>query len=299
MYVLHAQERFCFRRCNILLFGEKKLRFETLEYLWTISPFSVRFCSFKQKSDSLYIHKDIEFHYVFEGTESYTLSEKEYVLKKGDLVCVNSYVPHNYCMLDSSKSVTLVVSLDFLVRNRFNHAEIWFEERIDDPKVGEMFSEIIDAMQENDSAHDLFLNASVLKFVAYIAKKHSCDRRKNETLGGLKMLGSTYEYVCLAIDYISENFMNSISLDELSALCGLSKYHFLRIFKQVTNYTPTVYINRIRCNYAKQLLLNGTNVTEAATASGFSDIHYFSNCFKKYKGCRPSEVGRVSFAENL
>ena len=214
-----------------MLFGEKKLRFETLEYLWTISPFSIRFCDFKQKGNSLSLHKDIEFHYVFDGTESYTLSEKEYVLKKGDLVCVNSYVPHNYCMLDSSKSVTLVVSLDFLVRNRFNHAEIGFEERIDDPKVGEMFSEIIDAMQENDSAHDFFMNASVLKFVAYIAKKHSCDRRKNETLGGLKMLGSTYEYVCLAIDYISENFMNTISLDELSALCGLSKYHFLRIFR--------------------------------------------------------------------
>jgi AraC-like DNA-binding protein len=282
-----------------LLFGEKKLRFETLEYLWTISPFSIRFCDFKQKSNSLSLHKDIEFHYVFDGTESYTLSEKECFLKKGDLICVNSYVPHNYCTLDSSKSVTLVVSLDFLIRNRFNHAGVLFEEKVDDPKVGEMLSEIIDAMQENDSAHDLLMNASVLKFVAYIAKNHSCVRTKNETHEGLKMLGSMYEYVCMAIDYISENFMNSISLDELSALCGLSKYHFLRIFKQVTNYTPTVYINRIRCNYAKQLLLNGTNVTEAATASGFSDIHYFSNCFKKYKGCRPSEIGKLNLAGNI
>ncbi len=279
-----------------MLFGETNLAFETLEYLWTISPFRLRICDFKHKSNSLSLHKDIEFHYVFEGKESYTLSGKEYSLKKGNLICVNSYVPHNYHTLDSSKSVTLVISLDFLTRNGFDHASVLFEECVEDPKVGEMLLEIIDAMQETGSAHDLFMNASALKFVAYIAKNHSRDRRKSETLEGLKILGSTYEYVCLAIDYISENFMNTISLDELSTLCGLSKYHFLRIFKQVTNYTPTAYINRIRCNYAKQLLLNGTNVTEAATASGFSDIHYFSNCFKKYKGCRPSEVGKMNLA---
>lgn len=132
--------------------------------------------------------------------------------------------------------------------------------------------------------------ALILKFVAYVVRKHSCIRSECHSSSVPEILGATYDCVCCAIDYISENFTNNISIDELSSLCNVSKYHFIRIFKQVTGYTPNSYINRVRTNYAKQLLLNGANVTEAATASGFSDIHYFSNCFKKYNGCRPSEI---------
>jgi AraC-like DNA-binding protein len=77
------------------------------------------------------------------------------------------------------------------------------------------------------------------------------------------------------------------------------KYHLLRIFKQVTGHTPIDYINKVRCKYATQLLLNGASVTETALASGFSDAHYFSNCFKKYIGCRPSEIRKRTFENDI
>ncbi len=276
-------------RCKILLIHDKRLSFETLDYLWTIAPFSIRFCDSKPKSNFLAIHKDIEIHCVFEGREAYTLNGEEYLIGKDSLICVNSYVPHNYYTIEQSRSVTIVISTDFLMRNGFNPSKACLDECIVDAKACALFLEIADELKRKDFAHNITMRARVLQFVAYIVRMYSRERT-TEAADGLKLLGSIYEYICVAIDYISENFTSSISLDELAALCGLSKYHFLRIFRQVTGYTPGSYINRVRTNYAKQLLLDGAKVTEAAIASGFSDVHYFSNCFKKYKGCRPSEI---------
>jgi 23S rRNA (adenine2503-C2)-methyltransferase len=100
-----------------LLFGDRRLSFETLDFLWTIAPFSVRFCDFKPQSRSLSIHKDVEFHYVFEGEEIYILNGKEQRISKGELVCVNSYTPHNYYSLEKGRSVTVIVSADYLTKN--------------------------------------------------------------------------------------------------------------------------------------------------------------------------------------
>lgn len=273
-----------------MLNDEKRLSFETLDYLWTISPFSIRFSNFKERNKFFAIHKDIELHFVFAGREAYILNEEEYLVESNGLICVNSYVPHNYYSLVPSRSVSVVISTKFLINNGFDPSKVRLNEFVTDPKVLELFSEIEEELKKNDSAHGITMNALVLKMVAYVVREHSARRKEKESSNGLKMLGSFYEYVCSAIDYINENFANTITLDELGAICGISKYHFLRIFKQVTGYTPSTYINRVRTNYAKQLLFSGANVTEAATASGFSDVHYFSNCFKKYQGCRPSDI---------
>jgi AraC-like DNA-binding protein len=282
-----------------LLFGDRRLSFETLDFLWTIAPFSVRFCDFKPQSRSLSIHKDIEFHYVFEGEEIYILNGKEQRISKGELVCVNSYTPHNYYSLVKGRSVTVIVSADYLTKNGLNLGSLCFEEYVKDSMVGEKISELLGEFNASDAAHGVYMNALILSFVAYIARAHSRASVKSEGSEGLERLGSAYQYVCQAIDYISENFANNIALDELSALCGLSKYHLLRIFKQVTGHTPIDYINKVRCKYATQRLLNGASVTETALASGFSDAHYFSNCFKKYIGCRPSEIRKRTFENDI
>ena len=282
-----------------MLFGNEKLSFETLDFLWTIAPFSIRFSTHTPQGHSFSIHKDIEFHYVFEGNEVYILNGHEHPIGKGDLVCVNSYTPHNYYSLAKGKSVTLIVSTDHLAKNGLNPSTLRFNECIRDAAIGEMILKIVTECNGSGAAHDLSMNAMILSLIAYLATRYARTQTKEEAARGLMLLGAQYRYVCRAIDYISENFTNAITLDELCALCGLSKYHFIRVFKQVTGDTPNEYVNKIRLKYAKQLLLKGANVTEAATASGFSDAHYFSNCFKKYEGCRPSQIKNSAFDNDL
>ena len=48
-------------------------------------------------------------------------------------------------------------------------------------------------------------------------------------------------------------------------------------------------INKMRIEKAKELMLSGYKVYEAAQMVGIDDVSYFSRVFKKYEGCSPRE----------
>ena len=90
--------------------------------------------------------------------------------------------------------------------------------------------------------------------------------------------------------YELHDILKNISLDDIGAAVGVTKHHILRTFKRVTGYTLTEHVNKIRCEYAKQLLEGGDhNVKQAAMLSGFENLSHFTNTFKKHIGCLPSE----------
>jgi len=62
----------------------------------------------------------------------------------------------------------------------------------------------------------------------------------------------------------------------------------MQIFKEVTGMTPIEYLISILINKAKELLQDGYSVIEAARRTGFSDVFYFSKCFKQKEGLASS-----------
>ena len=87
-----------------------------------------------------------------------------------------------------------------------------------------------------------------------------------------------------------ENYTQAFHTDALAEMAGLSCSHFRALFKQYTGETVVQFQNRLRISKACDLLRSGTcNVTEAAYATGFSDVYYFSRLFKKITGRSPSQ----------
>lgn len=88
-----------------------------------------------------------------------------------------------------------------------------------------------------------------------------------------------------AKDYITKNFSNDISLMEIADYCFISAFHFSRIFKKLTTWSPHQFLLNIRLKNAEMLMKN-TNipVTDVAFSSGFNSLEHFSAAFnKKYK----------------
>ncbi|WP_350286553.1 AraC family transcriptional regulator [uncultured Croceitalea sp.] len=92
--------------------------------------------------------------------------------------------------------------------------------------------------------------------------------------------------------FIDENYQHKISLEEVAALCNLTKPAFCRYFKKNTGNTFTAFLNQYRITQAKRLLLLGKNVSEACYASGFESLSYFNRMFKKISGDNPSQFKR-------
>ena len=92
-----------------------------------------------------------------------------------------------------------------------------------------------------------------------------------------------------AIDFIHDNFTKSdFSIDELAGLCNMSGTYFRKLFMKEYKTSPLSYINKLKLNYALELLKSGYyTVSEVSDKCGFRNIYYFSSFIKKETGVSP------------
>lgn len=97
-------------------------------------------------------------------------------------------------------------------------------------------------------------------------------------------------YVERAIQYMVEHLQSFITLDELAEHVGVSKPHFVHLFKQITGYSPIDYYLRLKIQRSCQYLdLTSYSIKEISTLLGIADPYYFSRVFRKVMGQSPSE----------
>lgn len=88
--------------------------------------------------------------------------------------------------------------------------------------------------------------------------------------------------------FMHRNLGGNLSLDNLAQNAGLSKYHFLRRYRQETGKTPIRTLWEMRCTEAVSLLkYTALPVKEIALRTGFSDSAHFSRRIKEFSGKLP------------
>jgi AraC-like DNA-binding protein len=92
-----------------------------------------------------------------------------------------------------------------------------------------------------------------------------------------------------ARDHIDRHYAEPLDLDRIAAVAGLSKFHFLRLFRSTYGTTPADYLSQRRIERAQDLL-RATNltVTEVCVAVGYSSLGSFSSRFSAVVGETPS-----------
>lgn len=90
--------------------------------------------------------------------------------------------------------------------------------------------------------------------------------------------------------YITENFKENITLNELCFLFNTNKTSLCYSFKKAYGITVVHYINSLKVKEAKKLMREeNMNLTQISECLGFSSLHYFSRVFRKYESKSPSE----------
>lgn len=98
----------------------------------------------------------------------------------------------------------------------------------------------------------------------------------------------------LARLYIATHFKENIRLSSIARQAGLSKHHFHRLFSRSFGYTPQVYLEKTRLEYAAHFIVvhDHLPMTEVSFECGFSSPAVFSRAFKKYYSTSPSAYRR-------
>lgn len=93
-----------------------------------------------------------------------------------------------------------------------------------------------------------------------------------------------------AIQFISQNFSDNITLNDVANHVHLNPAYFSTIFKQSTGSSFKEYLNMVRIEESKRLLANTDySIIDISVATGFEDQSYFSKVFKKYTGLTPKQ----------
>jgi len=144
-------------------------------------------------------------------------------------------------------------------------------------------------------------NAEIVLLLEKIKMEFESKHRDNVILSDLYKLCSIYEElykkqytkthkgVKEAIEYIDTHFIEKSCIKNAVKISGVSSRRFNDLFKSEVHSTPNKYIVYKKIEYAKKLLeLENISITEIAEICGFSDVYYFSKCFKDTTGVSPS-----------
>lgn len=109
--------------------------------------------------------------------------------------------------------------------------------------------------------------------------------------GGIKQPATGNEPFAVrrAKEFLADNLTKKVSLNRMASVTGLSRYHFLRVFKRATGLPPHRYHLQCRVERAKGLLLSGMPIAETALESGFTDQSHFTHKFKQFTGSTPAQ----------
>ncbi len=147
--------------------------------------------------------------------------------------------------------------------------------------VRDLFEQAITELQDKQPFCEQLCVAKLLELLALLA------RRTESLLPPHRRYARQIEAV---IRLMNREFDKNTDLAEYAAMCNVSKFHFLRLFKELTGVSPIEYRNKLRLEHAKALLEDESiPVSEIGTRVGYSSPTYFCDTFKKKTGMSPRQ----------
>lgn len=247
-------------------------------------------------------HPYYEIIRILEGSFQLTLDNNTNTYKAGDIIFVTGGVLHggepDNCIYEC-----IVFDLDMLMKN--NHACAGTIQQIIGGKIriNTLLSEksnkiqgIIDSLcqvlSEKKTGYEFMTQGFLYMMIGTIIEEKLFEESIYSaiTIERINSLKSV-------IDYISDHYSESISLEKLARIAGMNPKYFCRYFRSMTGRTPIDYLNYYRVECACEMLsTRDIPIKETAISCGFSDESYFVKTFRKYKDTTPKKYVTKEFS---
>ena len=113
---------------------------------------------------------------------------------------------------------------------------------------------------------------------------------KRNMSGAKKRSFEHIDKVAYVMQKMNRDFEEQHTLDDYAQMCSMSKYHFLRVFENITGTSPMEYRSSLRIEHAKELLEETSlSVGEIGERLGYTSASNFCDAFKRRVGCSPTE----------
>lgn len=244
-------------------------------------------------------HNYYEFYFFLEGDVSMQIGDKEYPIETGDIMLIppntlhhpiihNAEIPYRrfvfwisqeYCnyLLQISPDYVYFMQYVLTKKNYILHNDRIIANAIQTKVLG-----LIQEMQSEHFGKTAQITLDVNDLILYLNRllyeaNHPHSKKKEISLS--QQLA----------EYIQKNIEDDLSLEKLSQLFHMSKYHIAHVFKDHMGMSIHQYITKKRLILCREAILGEMSITEAYETAGFGDYSSFYRAFVKEYGISPKD----------
>ncbi|HLI93180.1 MAG TPA: AraC family transcriptional regulator [Puia sp.] len=237
----------------------------------------------------VYVEADAGIRHVGRHISTYTRS---------DLVLIGGNLPHlnfDYRLRNDYHQIVVQLRTDFLgkaidIAPELNDiAKLFHNARHGIAFFGETKEEVAQMLYRMDglpAIDQLLLLINIFETLAITSEGQELNpgdqQPESSILKDNIRMGEVYKY-------IDAHYDKEPDVNVIAKKVHLTTAAFCRYFKKQTNITFTAFVNQYRIERAKNLLMQGRNVSETCWAVGLDSLSYFNKLFKSLVGQNPSE----------
>lgn len=248
-------------------------------------------------SSPVHFHFLHEIHFILDGEATFVLGKEKHLLKKGDMCVIPPNLTHYPIVPDPSiPRVSFFISLK---KNGEGKAYDYCSKVLSNPsgavirgakKAEEYLKSFIEHAKDNT-----FLGSQKARNYLELFFWELCDSISDYYGTADKEYNpreEEYASLRMKIDnFVSRQYMNPVTIDDLSKTIGYSKSQTARIMLKLTGKTFTRFLTCWRMEIARMLILNTEKcLFEIAETVGYRTYGGFFKAFKSVYGVYPQDI---------
>lgn len=231
----------------------------------------------------------------------YRVNNRSFHLKEGDIIFCNSNALHSGEMEDQEDCSYIPITFDPKLIYGFFQSTIY--TKYVEPVIQD-FSISAVHMDYSEKWHEIFRD-HMLKVISLDKEKNNfyeldisihiqlmwrllVEHLPHQPVPAASDL-TEYTRIRKILSYVEQNYMNPITLANISEHIHLCESECTRLFKRHMNTTLFAFLQEYRIERSLEYLNTKETISCIAEKVGFSDSNYFSKVFSKIKGCSPRE----------
>ena len=242
---------------------------------------------------SPHLHNALEIVWVTEGALELGVGQELYHMENGDIGFVFPNIIHHYQVFTDRENVAVFIKSPPFVLSTFDEILLNYAPEYPIIKAG-------DVDRETYRALGAVLKTKQTEFAIVQAYLQIVLARciRNFKLVEKRSVGSD-DLIYQTVAYVSGNFKNTFSLEDMAKDLGVSKYVLSRIFSKTFHSNFKQYLNDTRLDYARRRLENTEDsITNICLDSGFDSQRTFNRVFKERFRVSPTEYRKKSERES-
>lgn len=240
-------------------------------------------------------HEDVEMLLIESGSFSLFINNQAYTLFAGDILFVDSLVPHKTYTPVGSQRLLLQFKHTLFAGEQAkllpllplfpSHSDfvIFKSGTPENERLLPCLRALFREYAEQGKSHNAFIKAAFYEILAILYRL--------DVLGDPEEISvlPAFERFLPILSYVYEHIAEPVSLADISSRLNLDRSYFCRLFKKTMHMSFMEYVYLLRLGKAEELLFESNqSVTEIALECGFSSPAYFTKVFKEKTGYTPS-----------